>query len=88
MALNPGISWYNCLSFQLLWLFAWIDLSICFGNMSFILEDENYYNYDKSVAGGVFGKAGAIVQGIVFVIGIFLGPAFDIIGRKKLLIAG
>lgn len=86
MKLNPGISWFNVFSFQLLWFISWVELSICLGAMAFVLGDKDFYNFSN--VGKLFGGIGSIIEAIVIAEDVALGPLFDIIGRKKLLVLG
>jgi len=68
-------------------MLAWVELNVCLGSMSAILANKDYYSYGLR-AGKTFAGVGFIVEMIVIAEDFALGPLFDILGRKWLLIIG
>ena len=87
MRLNPGVSKVNLMSFYLLWLIAWVELNICLGTVQFIFGEKEYYAEGAS-AGAKFNHIGFIVEIIVILEDLALGPMYDSFGRKNLIIVG
>ena len=63
-------------------------MNICLGNMSFIFQDSDNYDIPKDQAPRLFGLMGFAAQIVVFIAGFGLGPIFDLVGRKYVLIVG
>ena len=55
---------------------------------SFILRDEKYYKVPKDDVAGTMGKVGLIDELICICFDFFLGPIYDLLGRKWPIITG
>lgn len=58
------------------------------GFISFILRDPNYYNVAKDDVGTVLGQVGFYAELLIIALEMFVGPIFDLFGRKKVIVLG
>ena len=65
----------------MLWFISWVELSICLGSMAGVLAEQDKYGYPPAEVGKVFGGIGSIIESIVIIEDVALGPLFDILGR-------
>ena len=88
MKLAKGISKFNIVSFFLLAFVNFCGLNMALGFLSFLLRDKNYYNVPSEKVGSVNSEVSKDAEIVLIVIGFFIGPIFDLVGRKKIIILG
>lgn len=88
MKLNVGISEFNVITFFLLSFVNFIGLQSAVSFISFILRDPAYYNVKKDNVGTISSAVGFYAEVVLIIAEIFIGPAFDLFGRKKIVIVG
>ena len=88
MKLNRGISVFNVISYYLLGFSYIISLQIGIGYVSFLLRDPKYYDIKKEDVGTILSETGFIAEMFLIGLDVFLGPIFDILGRKLPVVIG
>ena len=86
MKLEPKITKLNIVAFFLLNYINSINTSLQLSFYSIILSDPYYYNVSKDVLGGITSKISLYAEIINMITGACIGPVFDFVGRKKILI--
>ena len=80
--LNPGIKGANLVAYLLGQFVTFVSLGVFIGFVTFILEDPNYYNLDKSEIGKDLGYIGFWAEGVTVIQGLYMGLVVDAFGRK------
>ena len=88
MKLAPTISKLNIITFFLLQYINFCGLNMALSFLSFILRDPKYYNVSKDDVGTVNSQISLYAEIVLIIIGFFIGPIFDLVGRKKFIIFG
>ena len=63
-------------------------MNVAIGFISFLLRDSNSYNVSKDDVGTVLSTTGFMAELMTILIDFFLGPLYDIVGRKWPVIIG
>ena len=88
MKLTKGVSKFNIISFFILAFVNFCGLNEALGFLSFLLRDPKYYNVNADDVGTVNSEISLYAEIVLIIIGFFIGPIFDLVGRKKLVIFG
>ena len=77
-----NVSVFNVISFFMMQYVINVGAWMIFSYDSFILRDKNYYKIPEDDVASVMVKVGLIDELICICFDFFLGPIYDILGRK------
>ena len=65
-----------------------VELYIALGFISFILRDPDYYNVKEDKVGPITSEISFQAEIVLIFAELFIGPSFDLFGRKAIVIFG
>ena len=83
-----NVSELNVVSFFLMQYVINVGAWMIFSYDSFIIRDPNYYDIHKDDVASVMGRVGLYDELICICLDFFLGPIYDILGRKWPIVIG